>query len=100
MDNKAAAEPEPKDVTVPGEPNKGESKGVDPERAGATASPGVNISESKGIDPIVTITERVDQLERIVQAIERHDKRDRSQFWVAVLLALVAIILSIVAIVR
>jgi RNA polymerase-interacting CarD/CdnL/TRCF family regulator len=77
MSNEAEAEPERKDVTVT----------VPTAKAVASA----NIPE--------VIVERVDQLERIVQVLERHDKQDRRQFWIAVSLSLIAIILAIIAMV-
>jgi hypothetical protein len=75
-----------------------DEKQEEPERQDRTVNVPTPNMVAEAMPVTVTIENRVDKLEHIVEVLEKHDKRDRSQFWVVVLLALIAIVLSIAAI--
>jgi hypothetical protein len=94
MDNKDAAEPEAKP----------ESKNVEvkletvPGGEGRAYAPTVTIEEriAKVLDPNASTEDRLDNAAAVLQFLKQHDRRSNMQFWAAIALSLVAIIIAIV----
>jgi hypothetical protein len=89
MDNEDAAEPERKDVNIT----------LDVPGAVASAIPvTVTIEEriAKVLDPNASTEDRLANAAVVLQLLKEHDKQSTRQFWAAITLSLVAIIIAIV----